>query len=848
MNCFEILGISPTKDVKVIRRAYSKLLTKFSPENDPEGFQRLRAAYEDAVLKASEQEEEPSKELSPIDEFMEAFEACYRDFEKRLSSHHWKELLEQDICYNIDTSKEVSHRILTFIMDNYNFPPEVWKLFNDHFSWSTKKDNLYDSFPKGFIDFVVYKITTTSTFNYEYLKRCKENQQDIFIKEFRNMNTAVDDFDFYTASIAMKAAKEICPDHPDLIVLMGRYSMINGNLEEAEGLFTNFIENKNDALDAYFYRGELYLRTGKLNEAYNDYKLVLGIESDYIGALYSIGKCCISLKKYEEAIEYLEKLQAVYPYNQDTRIFLRSAYNFYKDTLIETMAKDSMENNIKYKLAEAYFNTSDLEESYNVLEELMEGTEITKDMYYLYCQVLMAQNNYELAYNSVCKALESFKEDYKLNLFKADILDDFGKEEEALAQYDKTIAINEDMYIAYNNKAYVLNKLERYNEGLECANKSVSLDKSDAHGYKNKAAALLGLRLYEDCLEACEEALNKYQYFIEAYVIKMKAFIDIDLYDEALNVYNKTRDLGLRDSKLYYEKARALMYLDKDDEAIDNCNLALEMDENNVDFYYTKGCCYYHKENYSEAIECFDTILNKNPRYGAAYFYKAHSLLNTSKEKEALEVIDTAISLKVQHPDRFYSLKGSILENLKKYDEAIIEYKNAINSEPNDAGYYYSTGYALSDIEKYEEAIKYYEKSLELDPNQSRLYVNMSYALYNLERFHECIEYCDKAIAVEPDYIVSHQNKGWALYRLYHIEEAEVECNYALKLDGNNLDVLLLRLRILIYKNLYQEALSVCDRMLELNSEDSKVKNIRLEILSKINQNQKKGLFKSLFK
>lgn len=846
MNCFEILGISPTKDVKAIRRAYSKLLTKFSPENDPEGFQRLRAAYEEALLKANEEEEETIKKLSPIDEFMESFEGIYKDYEKRVSLTYWKELLEQDICYNIDDSKEVSDRILTFIMDNYNFTSEVWKLFNDYFSWDTKKDKLYESFPKGFIDFVIYKITTTSTFDYEVLKQCKDNEQDLFIKEFRRLNTAVDDLDFYTASAAMKEAKAICPDHPDLKLLIGRYYMINGNLEEAESLFTNLINTRREAIDTYYYRGELYSRVGKLKEAYDDYKVVLSIDPIYVGALYSIGRCCISLKQYQEAIEYLEKLKAMYPYNQDTRVFLASAYNFYKDNLIEAMAKDSYDNNVKYKLAEAYFKTDKLEESYNLLKALMEGTEITKDMHYLYCQVLMLQKDYQLAYNSVSKGLETFKDDYKLNLLKADILDDLGREEEALIQYDKTIAINEDMHIAYNNKAYVLNKLERYNEGLECANKSISLDKSDAHGFKNKAASLLGLSLYEDCLDACEEAVKRYQYFIEAYVIKMQAFIDIDLYDEALNVFNRTRDLGLIDSKLYYEKARALMYLDKDDEAIENCNLAIEMDESNVEFYYTKGCLYYNKENYSESIECFDITLSKDPHHGGAYFYKAHSLINLSKENEALEVIDSAINLKVQLPDRFYSLKASIMENFKRYEEAINEYKNAINCEPNDANHYYSAGYALSEIEQYDEALKYYEKSLELDPNQSRVYVNVSYCLYNLERFHECIEYCDKAIDMEPDYIVPHQNKGWALYRLYHIEEAEVECNYALKIDGNNLDVLLLKLRILMYKELYQEALVVCDRMLELSSEDSNVKNIKSEILSKINP--KKSLFKSLFK
>ena len=46
---FAILGIDKTKDEETIRNAYRELLQNTHPEENPEGFKRLREAYEGAL-------------------------------------------------------------------------------------------------------------------------------------------------------------------------------------------------------------------------------------------------------------------------------------------------------------------------------------------------------------------------------------------------------------------------------------------------------------------------------------------------------------------------------------------------------------------------------------------------------------------------------------------------------------------------------------------------------------------------------------------------------------------------------------------------------------------------------
>lgn len=58
MSIWEILGVEQTYDTSVIRRAYAKQLKIHHPEDDPQGYQRLREAYDRAMKLAKQHQQE----------------------------------------------------------------------------------------------------------------------------------------------------------------------------------------------------------------------------------------------------------------------------------------------------------------------------------------------------------------------------------------------------------------------------------------------------------------------------------------------------------------------------------------------------------------------------------------------------------------------------------------------------------------------------------------------------------------------------------------------------------------------------------------------------------------------
>lgn len=187
MNIWKILGIHMTDDSSVIKSAYAGKLKGCHPEDDPEGFQRLREAFEAALKYAKarakmaeraenqkdpedpedlyEQQEQEETDWTYIEEQRNSFpmsvylasneasslrfsvqaetaelfrlmQVLYDDFYARINIENWKTILQTDLLWNMKVKEALRPTVLRFFTENPVLPQSVWLLMDTEFGWS----------------------------------------------------------------------------------------------------------------------------------------------------------------------------------------------------------------------------------------------------------------------------------------------------------------------------------------------------------------------------------------------------------------------------------------------------------------------------------------------------------------------------------------------------------------------------------------------------------------------------------------------------------------------------------------------------------------------------------------
>ena len=155
MNPWELLGITPDADEKDIRRAYAAKIKRTRPEADPEAFQKLRRAYEQALSHRKQESRVESDNMwaeawapvsdmqtdtqnDPVQDLINRFTANANDFPCYANNDLWEVLLSEMGNLNLWDMNRLSVS-LPFVLTGFGcLPSFVCIGLEQRFHWKTQ--------------------------------------------------------------------------------------------------------------------------------------------------------------------------------------------------------------------------------------------------------------------------------------------------------------------------------------------------------------------------------------------------------------------------------------------------------------------------------------------------------------------------------------------------------------------------------------------------------------------------------------------------------------------------------------------------------------------------------------
>jgi Tfp pilus assembly protein PilF len=176
---------------------------------------------------------------------------------------------------------------------------------------------------------------------------------------------------------------------------------------------------------------------------------------------------------------------------------------------------------------------------------------------------------------------------------------------------------------------------------------------------------------------------------------------------------------------------------------------------------------------WGHTLDC--TVDNVN-----AHLNLGNALLQKGRVNDAIVQYQQALQIEPDYAQVHYNLGNAFLQK-GSMDDAITQYQEALRFDPGYAQADNNLGYALLQKGNVDNAIAQYQSALQIDPDYAEAHNNLGYALLQKGSVDEAIIHFQKALEIQPDYAQAHNNLGNALLRKGKVDEAKIQFQKALQ-------------------------------------------------------------------
>ena len=832
---FQILNMEQTKEEDTIHKAYHTLLKSTNPEDDPEGFKRLRQAYETAMEYARMSEDDPNEApKTEVDLWIERVQEFYDALPTRYQLNGWKELLQDPVCEGLDTSLEAREKMLVFLLNHIHLPHDVWNLLDKAFEITEDYQELRQLFPENFLRYVKFYSENETFFPYdlfEYRSLDGENANgDAYIDGLTSIKQKLDSEENADCLQELFDLRAFDIYHPYEDVERLRVYTRRGNEEECVRLIEKLMERIPGDRYGLVYIGEAYWGMGQKEKAHEIWENLLEKSPQFYQAKWDLVRYLMEKEDFYRARELMHELLDTDGENEKIQNMLKEANEalipeYYGK--IERGEEDAHfpGGELVIELGWCLFQNDRMEEAVSLLEKFTPKKEEEYSYYNLFGRLLYQNKEYGRAvpylenWKKILWSLENdgtkeTKKRLSRKNMAACILGacyfEIGRKEDAIASIQDGIDVAVDIgekLGAMQQLASLYVVMEEYERAVDLCDQIVKEEPEYFPAYMVRQEACYKLHKGQEVIDDYHRAIELYPGFYKPYLFAAEVLFYYNQYQDGLEVLRTAEQNGivltprmllcqakiLRSTAENTERRKeVLRILNQVEEQKDTPEYDVE-DSSEITF--ERALVAWDDNQLESAVWYIEKAIRENPECLQYHFVCGNIYVDSGKYRKALNQYEIAEPAYQEHPGLYYGRGlcyegiGSKVIAIENYEKAL-EFRDVYADACEKISNYYNAKYRTTCKRSYlEKALEYATRQIHAVENCYYL-VNRGLIYMNALELEPAIADFEKALTYREDDWPAWNNLGCCYKYLGQFEKAITYYKKAVEYMGQEKDVL----------------------------------------------------------